>query len=127
MCNGKSLLASSLCHILAAHCFLQKFLNDSYFCNDLVCGRMKRPICLFCKLIKAGFRLAQWPTGSGPRTRKIRDCIRVGEKGVAGDNNRERLKMVNSKLLILKMFKTKYVVLTFVFPTLFFVWKKSCI
>ena len=43
---------------------------------------------------------------------------------MAGDNNRERLKMVNSKLLILKMFKTKYVVLTFVFPTLFLFGRK---
>ena len=43
---------------------------------------------------------------------------------MAGDNNRERLKMVNSKLLILKMFKTKYVVLTFVFPTHFLFGRK---
>ena len=43
---------------------------------------------------------------------------------MAGDNNRERLKMVNSQLLILKMFKTKYVVPTFVFPTLFLFGRK---
>ena len=74
-----------LFHILEAHWFVQKFLEGGFYpCNDLVCQRRKRPICLFCKLIKAGFSLARRGPGAGPRTRKIRDCIRGGGKGWLG-------------------------------------------